>query len=107
MYADVDRNYSNLMGDSSRCAWAAPDSTEGPKQLGVQVGDVLAGKYRVDGILGVGGMGVVLEARHLKLDERVAIKLLCPEHEVTSKPCRVSRTRLEPPSGSEASTLPG
>src|SRR6266513_2774462 len=48
-------------------------------KLGIRVGDVLAGKYRVDGILGAGGMGVVVAAHHLKLDQRVAIKLLKPE----------------------------
>ena len=42
----------------------------------VAVGDVLAGKYRVDRILGEGGMGVVLSAMHLTLEERVAIKLM-------------------------------
>jgi serine/threonine-protein kinase len=47
--------------------------------LGVAVGDILDAKYRVDHILGVGGMGVVVAAHHLKLDERVAIKLLLPE----------------------------
>ena len=46
---------------------------------GVRAGDVLAGKYRVDRVLGVGGMGVVVAARHLSLDERVAIKFLLPE----------------------------
>lgn len=40
------------------------------------VGDVLAEKYRVEGILGVGGMGVVLGARHLQLGQLVAIKVL-------------------------------
>jgi serine/threonine protein kinase len=40
------------------------------------VGDVLAGKYAVEGIVGRGGMGVVFAARHLELDERVAIKLI-------------------------------
>jgi eukaryotic-like serine/threonine-protein kinase len=43
------------------------------------VGDVLAGKYRVDRVLGAGGMGVVVAAHHLHLDERVAIKFLLPE----------------------------
>jgi len=42
----------------------------------VAAGDVLAGKYRVERVLGVGGMGVVVEAKHLKLDERVALKFL-------------------------------
>jgi serine/threonine protein kinase len=41
-------------------------------------GDVIAGKYSVVRELGKGGMGVVLEAQHLKLGHRVAIKLLHP-----------------------------
>src|SRR5262245_50018509 len=43
---------------------------------GVTVGEVLAGKYRVDKVIGSGGMGVVVLAHHLQLDERVAIKFL-------------------------------
>ena len=37
---------------------------------------VIAGKYSVEGVLGRGGMGLVLKARHLRLDELVAIKVL-------------------------------
>ncbi|MFO0587057.1 MAG: protein kinase [Polyangiaceae bacterium] len=37
---------------------------------------VIGGKYAVEGVLGRGGMGVVLKARHLRLDEPVAIKVL-------------------------------
>jgi serine/threonine-protein kinase len=37
---------------------------------------IIADKYRVESTLGFGGMGVVIAARHLQLDERVAIKLL-------------------------------
>ena len=43
------------------------------------VGDVLAGKYAVEAVLGVGGMAVVVAARHLELDERVALKILLPK----------------------------
>jgi eukaryotic-like serine/threonine-protein kinase len=39
-------------------------------------GDVLVQKYRVDRVLGHGGMGVVFAAKHLGLGERVAIKVL-------------------------------
>jgi serine/threonine protein kinase len=39
-------------------------------------GQVLAGKYRVERVLGEGGMGVVVAARHLQLDERVALKFM-------------------------------
>jgi eukaryotic-like serine/threonine-protein kinase len=46
---------------------------------GVRPGEVLAGKYRVERVLGVGGMGVVVAATHLQLEERVAIKFLLPE----------------------------
>ena len=42
-------------------------------------GDVLAGKFRIERVLGVGGMGMVVSAMHLHLDERVAIKFLLPE----------------------------
>ena len=43
------------------------------------IGTVLGGKYVVEGILGRGGMGVVVAARHRELDQRVAIKCLLPE----------------------------
>jgi eukaryotic-like serine/threonine-protein kinase len=43
-----------------------------------RAGDVLAGKYRVERLLGSGGMGVVALATHLELEQRVAIKLLLP-----------------------------
>jgi eukaryotic-like serine/threonine-protein kinase len=39
-------------------------------------GDVLAGKYRVERVVGIGGMGVVVAAQHIALEERVALKLL-------------------------------
>ncbi len=41
-------------------------------------GAILAGKYRVERVLGQGGMGVVLAGWHLQLEERVAIKLMLP-----------------------------
>jgi len=44
-----------------------------------QEGDILADKYRIERVLGAGGMGMVVAAHHLQLDERVAIKLLLPQ----------------------------
>ena len=44
----------------------------------VPIGATLAGKYRVDAVLGQGGMGIVLAATHVHLRQRVAIKLLHP-----------------------------
>lgn len=46
--------------------------------LQVAAGDVVAGKYRVDRVLGQGAMGIVVAARHEDLGQKVAIKLLHP-----------------------------
>lgn len=45
----------------------------------VRVGDLLAGKYRVDKVIGVGGMGVVVSATHEALEQKVALKFLHAE----------------------------
>jgi len=45
----------------------------------VQPGDRIAGKYRVERVLGEGGMGVVVAAHHEELEQRVAVKFLLPE----------------------------
>ena len=42
-------------------------------------GVIIGNKYRVDGFLGEGGMGVVLSATHLELDSPVAIKVVREE----------------------------
>ena len=39
-------------------------------------GQILLGKYRVESVLGKGGMGEVVRASHLQLEDQVAIKLL-------------------------------
>src|SRR5216684_1290277 len=41
-------------------------------------GKVIAGKYRIDRLLGRGGMGEVVAAEHLQLGQTVAIKFLHP-----------------------------
>jgi len=43
---------------------------------GLAEGDVVAGKYRLGHVLGRGGMGVVIAARHLQLDAPVALKFM-------------------------------
>jgi serine/threonine protein kinase len=48
-------------------------------------GEVLAGKYRVERVLGQGGMGVVLAAMHIHLEERVALKLMLAGASINSE----------------------
>lgn len=55
----------------------------------VCAGELLDGKYRVDRVIGVGGMGVVVAASHVQLQSQVAIKFLLPE--VISNPQIVER----------------
>src|SRR3984885_2303872 len=45
----------------------------------VAIGELVANKYRVERVLGRGGMGVVVAAMHEQLAQRVAIKMLLPE----------------------------
>ena len=44
----------------------------------MNVGDVLAG-YRIEGVLGRGGMGTVYLATHQRLERKAALKVLIPE----------------------------
>jgi serine/threonine-protein kinase len=48
-------------------------------KTGVKEGDLLLGKYRVERVIGSGGMGVVIAARHEQLDQLVAIKFVREE----------------------------
>ena len=48
--------------------------TKNDEDATLKPGVVLAGKFRIERVLGQGGMGVVVAAHHLQLDERVALK---------------------------------
>lgn len=65
----------------------------------VSPGDTLAGKYRVDRVLGEGGMGVVVAATDIQLERRVAIKFLLPEysqhHEAAQRFLREARAAVK------------
>lgn len=54
-------------------------TAEAMSECPVAVGDILAQKYRVEQILGVGGMGVVVAARHVELSQLFAMKFLLPK----------------------------
>jgi eukaryotic-like serine/threonine-protein kinase len=70
---------SNESGARSVRSTQIEDSMERELEAAVRIGDVLATKYRVERVLGAGGMGVVVAATHLQLDQRVALKLVRTE----------------------------
>jgi serine/threonine-protein kinase len=57
------------------------------------IGRVLAQNFRIESILGVGGMGAVYRGRQLSVDREVAIKLLKPD--LAEDPAIFARFRLE------------
>ncbi|HEY4187257.1 MAG TPA: serine/threonine-protein kinase [Polyangia bacterium] len=58
-----------------------------------RVGQVIAGRYRLDALMGRGGMGCVYRAQHLELNESVVIKLIDPVFALD--PLARARFRLE------------
>lgn len=53
-----------------------PGRHVGPVDEVPEVGSVIADKYEVERVLGSGGMGVVVAAKHVQLRQRVAIKFM-------------------------------
>ena len=47
--------------------------------MALRPGDIVGGKFRVDRVLGEGGMGIVVAATHLQLGQTVALKCMRPE----------------------------
>ncbi len=63
------------------------------------VGITLEGRYRLDAVLGEGGMGAVFRAQHLQMDRKVAVKLLKPhlvnDEAATQRFLREARSTLK------------
>lgn len=64
-----------------------------PFVLPFEPGEVIAGKYRVQKLIGVGGVGFVVAATHVGLDDSVALKFLRPEF--AGHPEAVTRFTIE------------
>ncbi|MEO8876266.1 MAG: serine/threonine-protein kinase, partial [Polyangiaceae bacterium] len=69
---------SILKPQSVTLAWPLMPETADDPTLSVKPGDVLDGKFRVDRILGEGGMGIVVAATHVALGQKVALKFMLP-----------------------------
>lgn len=63
-------------------AWRPGDGRPAWRQrVSAYVGTVAAGRYRLDHVLAMGGMGAVFRAEHIQLKRQVALKLICAEAE--------------------------
>ena len=58
-----------------------------------QLAGTRLGNYKVESLLGRGGMGVVYQARQISLDRTVALKILPPS--LSSDPSYIKRFRRE------------
>src|SRR5262245_56015559 len=58
-------------------------------------GTIIDDKYRIEGVIGTGGMAVVYRAEHSKISRQIALKLLLPEYlasgEITARVEREAR----------------
>jgi eukaryotic-like serine/threonine-protein kinase len=71
----------------------APPEVEANSNSGALVGTLLAERYRVEQLLGEGGMGQVYRAQHVHMKKTVAIKVL--HRELTMQPEIVARFERE------------
>jgi eukaryotic-like serine/threonine-protein kinase len=72
-------------GDTVTAITAVTDVTSVAAGKGPPKDSVLLGKYRVEATLGFGGMGLVIRAHNMDIDERVAMKFLREDVQLESE----------------------
>src|SRR5262249_20251648 len=65
------------------------------------VGRAIADRYRIDELVGMGGMGAVYRGEHLRMRKRIAIKVLHPD--IEGRPELVARFEREAVAGAQLS----
>jgi eukaryotic-like serine/threonine-protein kinase len=72
-----DQDIVELRASGARSGWNdGPDTAALAEAATTRVGTVVGKRYRVDRLLGVGGMGAVFAATHLALGKTYALKIL-------------------------------
>jgi serine/threonine-protein kinase len=80
--------------DAARfCPFCGAASTAAPEPVDPWIDQVVNGKFRIESLLGQGGMGKVYRARHLTLDRPVVLKMLHPDY--STDPQVVARFQRE------------
>ncbi|MBL7685358.1 MAG: serine/threonine protein kinase, partial [Deltaproteobacteria bacterium] len=74
---------------------AAPSQSTEPAVISKLpvAGDIIDGRYRIEAVLGYGGMGFVFKCTHLGLGKLVAMKVLRPEY--SKVPATMERFKIE------------
>ena len=94
--AELRAEVESLLQSGADAALIDRAATESPSTLGLLDGRPIGstiGVFRIDALLGVGGMGEVYRARDTKLNRDVAIKILPPAF--ASDPDRLARFKRE------------
>jgi serine/threonine protein kinase len=89
--ADTEREVGSPQNPSQAETVALPGATAEIRGLPAEL--ATHGRYRVQELLGVGGMGAVYKAEYLLMERPVALKLI--SHRLTSNPAMVERFRRE------------
>src|SRR5439155_7913189 len=81
IYARRARGSTTIPGMSRESESPTRDgkASGGGEDRPLRRGTLLGGRYRIDSVLGYGGMGVVYRARDIKLDQDIALKRIRPD----------------------------
>lgn len=69
------------VGGASQSQSKSASTPRGQRRFTMDVGDIVDGKYKIEAVIGRGGMGVVVAAQHMQLKETVALKFLLAQAE--------------------------
>ncbi len=70
-----------------------PPADQASSKAGPAPGQTIDGKFRIERVVGTGGMGIVVEAMNVHLDQRVALKFL--RQDIERSPAVVARFERE------------